>query len=225
MKANIGTFERLARAFLGLTLAGLGAIGFVNPIAQFFFVIVGVYFLFEAATGVCPLYGHLGATKPTQRLSAERLYLVALLGIQLTIAYLWFHAGYGKVTGSFLAELPKTLAFFASKNPYPWFASFLNTIAIPNAGLFGLAVMWGQVFVSIGLAVSAALIVYGDKQWRKAALITSVVALLAGACMNWHFWLASAWTGPGTASSNVAMFWPQMVLAYVWIVRAMEEKG
>lgn len=224
MKANIGNFERLARTFLGLTLLGLAIIGFANPIARLFFGGLGLYFLFEAATGICPLYARLGAAKPSQRLNPERLYLVALLAVQLVLAYLWFHAGYEKVTGSFVADMPKTLAFFASKNPYPWFVSFLNGVAIPNARLFGLAVMWGEVLAGIGLALSAALIVYGDKRWRKAALITSAIALLAGACMNWHFWLASAWTGPGTASSNVAMFWPQMILAYVWIVRYMDER-
>lgn len=224
MKANIGTFERLARAFLGLTLAGLGVIGFVNPIAQFFFVGIGVFFLFEAATGICPLYAHLGAAKPTQRLSAERLYLVALLGIQLVLAYLWFHAGYEKATGTFLADLPKTLAFFASKNPYGWYVSFLNTFAVPNVRLFGLAILWGEVFTGLGLAVSAGLIVYGDKQWRRAGIIVTIIALLTGAAMNKNFWLAAGWTGPGTAASNVAMFWPQLILAYVWIVRYMDER-
>lgn len=224
MKANIGTFERLARTFLGLTLLGLGIIGFTNPIARFFFGGLGVYFLFEAASGMCPLYARLGAVKPSQRLGSEKLYLVALLAIQIVIAYLWFHAGYEKVTGNFLGELPKTLAFFAGQNPYPWFASFLTDVAVPNAKLFGMAVMYGQLLIGLGLAVAAALVVYGDKQWRNTALIVSAAALVAGACMNWHFWLAAAWTGPGTAGSNVAMFWPQMILAYVWIVRAMEEK-
>lgn len=225
MKANIGTFERLARVALGATLLGLAVIGFEQVLAKFFFGALGAYFLFEAATGICPLYARLGATKPAQRLGADKLYLTGLLGIQLVLAYLWFHAGYGKVTGSFAAELPKTLAFFASKNPHPWFASFLTDVAVPNAAVFGMAVMYGQLLIGIGLAVGAALIVYGDAQWRKTALIVSATALLFGACMNKEFWLASAWTSPGSAGSNVAMFWPQLILAYVWIVRAREEKG
>lgn len=225
MKANIDTFERLARVALGLTLLALAIVAFEQVLAKFFFGGLGAYFLFEAATGICPLYARLGATKPTQRLSADKLYLTALLSMQLVLAYLWFHAGYGKVMGSFVGDLPKTLAFFASKNPHPWFASFLTDVAVPNAAAFGVAVMYGQLLIGIGLAVAAGLIVYGDKQWRKTALIVSAAALIAGACMNWHFWLASAWTSPGSATSNVAMFWPQMILAYVWIVRAMEEKG
>ncbi len=224
MKANIGTFERFARAVLGLTLIGLGAIAFTNPLAMFLVILLGAYSLFESATGVCPLYVHLGAAKPTQRLSKEHLYLLGLLAIQILLAYLWFHAGYEKVTGNFVAGMPKTLAYFASNNPHGWYVSFLNNFAIPRAGMFGLAIMWGELLTGVGLAVSAGLIVYGDKQWRRVGMIVTIIALLAGAAMNKNFWLAAGWTSASTSSSNVSMFWPELILAYVWIVRCMEER-
>ncbi len=224
MKTNIGALDRIARLTLGVLILALGVMAFANPIAKLFFSLAGLYFLFEAMSGSCPLYARLGATKPTQRLGDANLYLVAILGVQLVLAYVWFHAGWEKVTGDFVTGMPQTLGYFLSENPYPWFKAFLNAVVIPNATLFGLLVEWGQLLVGFGLAAGALTALYGSPEWRRAGMVLSVAALLSGALMNKEFWLAAGWTGPGTATSNVMMFWPQLILAYVWIVRLSGER-
>lgn len=224
MKTNLGGFERLARVVFGGLLVLLGVIAFANPLAKLFFILAGLYFLFEAMSGSCPLYERLGVAKPTQRLSEANLYFVAVLGVQLVLAYVWFHAGWEKVTGDFVAGMPQTLGYFMSENPYGWYVSYLKAIVVPNATLFGLLVEWGQLLVGFGLAAGVLTALYGSTEWRRAGMVFSVAALLAGALMNKEFWLAAGWTGPGTATSNVMMFWPQLILAYVWCVRLGGER-
>lgn len=222
MAKNLSAFERCVRIALALLFGWLWLYAAVSPLAKVFFFVVSVGALWEGLAGVCPLYSQLGMKKSGDNLSSERLYLLGVLGTQLTLAYLWWHAGWEKVTGTFIADLPKTLEFFASKNPYPFYKNFLLNTALPNADTFGPLVEWGQLLVGIGLALSVALIIYSRSATKHLAWSVSVAALLAGALMNLNFYLAAGWTGPAAAGSNIAMFWPSLVLAYIWLARLRE---
>ncbi|TAL19497.1 DUF2892 domain-containing protein [Patescibacteria group bacterium] len=216
MTKNLNNYERLVRLALALIFGWLWLYAVSTPFAKVFFFVVAVGALWEAAVGSCGLLALLGVKKPSDRLSGEKLFLTGVLGVQLTLAWSWWHAGWEKATGTFLADLPKILEMFASKNPYPLFKNFLLQTALPNADTFGPLVQWGQLLVGLGLALAAAAIIYDHAKTRRLAYGVAIAALISGAVMNANFWLAAGWTGPATAGSNVMMFWPELILIYIW---------
>lgn len=134
--------------------------------------------------------------------------------VQAVIGLEWLRSGYEKLAaGNFVAGMPKTLAFFASKNPTGWYRDFLTTQAIPNAHAFGYAVMWGETLAGIALLVTAGLYLMGASgALERLAQPVASVALLGGAWMSWNFWLAAGWTSPSTDSVNYVMGLIQVVL-------------
>jgi hypothetical protein len=224
---NLDAFERIVRAMLGAFALFAAAALFVNPLARILSAAFGVFAFWECAAGYCPLHAKLGLRKQGDLLAPDVLRLVGLLGIQTVLAYEWFTAGLGKLMNAeFIVGMPKTLGTFASKNPYPAYKEFLLGPALRNAQAFGYAVEWSQVLVGIALAATVAAMLYVKRVAQlRAALATAVLALAAGACMNANFYLAAGWTGAGTKSVNIVMFWVQAILVYVWLhsLRALRE--
>ncbi|KHE71429.1 TQO small subunit DoxD, partial [Halobacillus sp. BBL2006] len=79
-----------------------------------------------------------------------------------------------------------------------WWAAFLETVALPNHELFTFVVMWGEIFVGLGLMLG---------------LLTNAAAL-GGIIMNFAFLFS------GTTSTN-----PQMVLLTIFILVAGVNAG
>ncbi len=217
LKPNIGKLDRFARLVLAGVLLCLAFSAFRNPLVVLLLILGFGWLMTEAILGVCPTYRSLGIKKPSDHLKDGTLFLVGILGVQLTLAYIWWHAGWEKVTGNFAENLPDTLTFFISKNPHSRYVEFLTNVAIPKVELFAQLVQWGQLAIGLGLFLSVIAILYLDKDWKRRGYGLAVIALLAGAVMNANFWFAAGWTGPGTATSNVAMFWPSLILSYIWL--------
>lgn len=216
MKQNLNIFDRFIRIILGAILSFSALLFFENIFAKIIVLLGGLFSLGEALFAKCFLFYHLGVKNKKQSLAKEFLYLLGLAAIQVTIAYEWFTAGWGKLSSSeFVDGIGKTLGFFASQNPFPWYKDFLMGFASRNATLFAYAVEWSQIAIGLVLAVSIVWMVYGKN--RKAPIIASVLALLGGLFMNLNFYLAAGWTGPGSSGINVVMFWTQAVLVYVWL--------
>lgn len=77
--------------------------------------------------------------------------------VRIYLGWAWMTAGWGKITGGFDAS-----GFLggAVGNPvmgpdggavYGWWVSFLESFAIPNAGLFNFLIPWGEFLVGLGL--------------------------------------------------------------------------
>lgn len=226
---NLDTFERAVRAFLGAFALFAAWALFTNPIARLLALSFGVFSFWECAVGHCPLHAKLGMRKPGDLLSSDALRLLGLVGVQTVLAYEWFTAGLGKIMNpEFVVGMAKTLGTFASKNPYPAYREFLLGPALRNAQLFGYAVEWSQVLIGITLVASAAAMLYVKRvEQLRVAIALAVLALAGGALMNANFYLAAGWTGAGTKSVNIVMFWTQAILVYVWLhsLRAMREKS
>ncbi|MED3553404.1 DoxX family membrane protein [Cytobacillus praedii] len=117
--------------------------------------------------------------------------------IRLYVGYSWITAGYGKITEGFNAAgfLQGAVANASGDHPavQAWWASFLEGIAIPNAGLFSFLVAWGELLVGLGLILGC---------------LTTAAAFF-GILMNFSFLFS------GTVSTNA-----QMVLLTIFILIA-----
>jgi len=131
------------------------------------------------------------------------------LVIRLYVGYAWLMAGWGKVrsdawTGDHAGEAIRgfvggALAKSADGGDVTgWYASFLETIVLPNAKVFGFLVAYGELLVGLGL-------IFG--------LLTGIAAFF-GAFMNVSFLFA------GTLSTNPILF----ILA-TWLVLAWKVAG
>lgn len=113
------------------------------------------------------------------------------LGIQ------WIEAGYHKITDGFEAGgfLQGAIAKAGGDHPavQGWYATFLESFAVPNIELFNILIPWGEFLVGLGLILGAA----------------TIPALLAGAFMNLNFLLA------GTTSTNPVLYTAAIILLFV----------
>ncbi|WP_163969401.1 DoxX family protein [Oceanobacillus halotolerans] len=108
--------------------------------------------------------------------------------LRIYIGYQWFTSGFGKITtGGFDASgfLQGAIASAGGDHPavQGWWATFLEAVALPNAGLFSFLVMWGEVLVGAALILG---------------LFTNFAALM-GITMNFAFLFS------GTVSTNAQM--------------------
>ncbi|MCL5784924.1 MAG: hypothetical protein M1142_06260 [Patescibacteria group bacterium] len=142
----------------------------------------------------------------------DKIYLLLIF---LFDGLIWLKSSIGKFqSGNFADSLGGTLAKFASNNPYPWYKSFLQNVAIPNSKIFGLFTQWGEFFSAISIILASIFLLLGTK--NKVVLVLLFLGLLGGMFLNAIFWLASGWTSASTDSLNLLMFVIQTIgLAYV----------
>lgn len=122
--------------------------------------------------------------------------------IRLYLGYSWITAGWHKVADGFDASgfIQGAIAKASGDHPavQTWWASFLESVALPNAKIFSFLVAWGEVLVGIALILG---------------LFTTFAALM-GATMNFAFLFS------GTVSTNA-----QLVLLTVFILVAGANAG
>lgn len=219
MQKNLNRFERAARLIVGIFAAFAAWQLFTNPVARLGAALLAAVAVFEGLAGFCWLHARWGVRSPSNRLSNEYRYLLGLLCVQAAIAYEWGSAGWEKLSNpEFIPNMTKTLGYFASKNPFPWYKDFLAGFAASHAQSFAYAIEFGEASVAVALLASAAAIAYAGMsgRHRKARMLASA-ALAGGLLMNANFYLAAAWTGAGAKGTNVVMFLTQAALLYVWL--------
>lgn len=141
------------------------------------------------------------------------------IAVQLFFGYIWLTAGYEKIAaGKFVDGLAKTLGSFAAKNPFDWYVSYLNNIAIPNSILLGNMVQWGEFLAGI-MVLFGALVYFlsSNFQLRRWLRYGMIVAFLGMCLMNANFYFAAGWTSASTHTVNVLMFWIEFILLLSWI--------
>ena len=138
-------------------------------------------------------------------LKDKRIVSILWAILRIWLGYTWLHAGLVKTQNSswFGAEAGSALAGFLqgaigkATGDHPavqqWFASFLSTIALPNAVFFSYLVVFGEILVGIGLITGT----------------FTVISLLVSAFMNLNYMLA------GASGLNPNMFVVAFVLLYV----------
>lgn len=222
MKPNLQAWDRVARALFGAILAYAAYAFFENPVARVIVALGALFMLAEGAVGVCLLQRRLGIRSIAEGMRKDPILI--LLTIQLVFAYEWWSSGWEKVTNSSFADgLPRTLAAFASQNPFPWVTDFLTGVAIPNAATFAFLVTWGSLAAGIALFAAAAVYAYSkDAEVKRLMVACSLAALVGGMLLNATYYLSAGWTGPGTKGVNVVMFWVQAMLVYAYGSRLTE---
>src|SRR5690625_741332 len=122
--------------------------------------------------------------------------------LRIYVGYQWVTAGWGKAMGGFDASgfIQGAIARAGGENTavQGWWAAFLETVSLPNAGLFSFMVAWGEVLVGIALILG---------------IFTNFAALM-GITMNFAFLLS------GTVSTNA-----QMVILTIFLIIAGYNAG
>lgn len=136
-------------------------------------------------------------------LRENNLVAAILTLLRVYLGWSWMTAGWGKVTGGFDASgfLQGAIANPVMKGEaavYPGWVSFLESFALPNAGLFSVMVAWGEFLVGLGLILGC---------------LTTAAAFFA-MVMNFSFLFS------GTISSN-----PMNILMAVFIAAAGYNAG
>lgn len=137
---------------------------------------------------------------------AARTSLVGLLAVQAILGYEWLMSGLTKVwRGGFPSGLGDELRE-KSEGAAPWYASLLDSVVIPNGGLFGVLIIVGELAIGLTMIATAALWAF---RWtrlsfrgRTGLLAASVVAGVAGILMNINFHLANGSAHPWLVPSD-----------------------
>lgn len=132
----------------------------------------------------------------------NKIFAGVLAFLRIYIGYQWITAGWGKAIGGFDASgfIQGAIASAGGDNPavQGWWATFLEAVALPNAGIFSVMVAWGEVLVGIALILG---------------IFTNFAALM-GITMNFAFLLS------GTVSTNA-----QMVILTIFVIIAGYNAG
>lgn len=144
----------------------------------------------------------------------KNIFDKTLLLILLVIDFIWLKSSYGKFSGGkFVLGMEGTLKKFASENPYPPVKDFLQSVAMPNAPVFGTLTMWGEAMVGITLLISLLWLLF-KKGGNNSALLLLLLGLLGGAFLNGVFYLSSGWMSPSSESLNLLMFTIEVIAAF-----------
>lgn len=138
----------------------------------------------------------------------DQKYLYILFAV---VGYVFLKSGFEKIEGGkFVGGLAGTLEKFASKNPYPFFKNFLETVAIPNSTLFGVMTMWGEFLAGLALVLGSLYLIF-SKGSNKLVYWGLLVSFLGAMLLNGTFYFAAGWTSPSTESLNLVMFFVGLV--------------
>jgi len=141
------------------------------------------------------------------------IFAIVLLLLRIYIGFKWVTAGFGKISsGEF--DAGGFIQMAAESPTVPgWWAAFLETVALPNQGLFSFMVMWGELLVGIALILG---------------IFTNFAALM-GVTMNLSF----LFSGSGLIDAQMAVMTVFIVIAGMnagkfgldrWVVPFIREK-
>lgn len=131
--------------------------------------------------------------------------------INLILGLLWLRSSLGKITGGkFVDALGPTLSKISPTNPYPFFKSFLQSVAIPNAALLGQLTMWGEFLTALSIILASAYLIFFNSKNGLVTLLL-IAGLLGGMFLNTIFWLGFGYTNVSTDGLNLLMFLIELV--------------
>ena len=128
------------------------------------------------------------------------LSVIGFLVMEMIIGYEWFMSGLTKVArGDFTSGLADELAEKA-EGAYAWYASFLDTVVIPNATIFGYLIEIAEILIGVAFIVGPLLWLFArqrvpERLWAPMFLLTAVAAI-GGIFMAINFHLLNGYSHP-----------------------------
>jgi len=116
-----------------------------------------------------------------------QVWPVALLRVYTGVFFAWH--GFGKLSGGNFEDGMRGFLNSKLDSSYPFYRLFLESVVLPNSGLFATIIAWGELLVGLALIVGLA----------------THYAAVAGALLVANFWFAK---GEGIlAGSNHDAIW------------------
>jgi thiosulfate dehydrogenase [quinone] large subunit len=140
-------------------------------------------------------------------LKSSKLAALGWTAMRVWLGVMWIQAGYAKIWGAeaagFMHNNGAGVAGFATHGTaaYSWWASFLHSFVVPNAGAIGVLVAISEF--AIGIALVAGLFTRVAALGSLALLFTYVMSGTASVCA-WYalfaivilvMWRTSSWIG------------------------------
>ncbi|HEX3099731.1 MAG TPA: hypothetical protein VHQ41_02040 [Patescibacteria group bacterium] len=154
----------------------------------------------------------------------KKVSVTWLVLVQFSLALEWLHATTSKwLEPDFIVGINKTLETFAAKTPYHFYSSFLNSVAVPHAQLFGNLIRIGELGVGLTL-LAGGIFLLSKKELPAAAQWLVIIACFGAALMNLNFFLASGWTSPAAWGLNILMATIEIILG-VFYIQALQHQN
>ena len=118
--------------------------------------------------------------------------------LRIYIGLFFLYSAHFKLNPAFFAGLHNKLAYYANHDPLWFYSIFLNRVAVPNAFLFAILIVMGELFAGIFLT---------------AGFITRIAAFVA-IFLNLNYLLAMYWLGPSELGLNLTFIVCGLVLIF-----------
>ncbi len=118
--------------------------------------------------------------------------------LRIYIGIYFLYVVHLKLNPFFFSNLHNKLLYFANHDPLWFYDIFLKHIAIPNAFLFAVLIVMGELFVGIFLTVG---------------FITRVAGLI-GIFLNLNYLFAMFWMSPSELTINLTFIICELVIVF-----------
>lgn len=118
--------------------------------------------------------------------------------LRIYVGLLFLYEVHFKLTPAFFANLRGKLLFFANHGHLWFYNAFLTHFAVPNAFLFALLIIMGELFAGIFLT---------------AGFITKAAALV-GLFLNLNYLFAMYWISPSELGINLTLIICELVIIF-----------
>ncbi len=118
--------------------------------------------------------------------------------LRIYIGLFFLYAAHFKLNPAFFAGLHNKLAYYANHDPLWFYGIFLSRVAVPNAFLFAILIVMGELFAGIFLT---------------AGFITRIAAFTA-IFLNLNYLFAMYWISPSELGINLTFIVCELVIIF-----------
>ena len=118
--------------------------------------------------------------------------------LRIYIGLFFLYAAHFKLNPAFFAGLHNKLAYYANHDPLWFYGIFLSRVAVPNAFLFAILIVMGELFAGIFLT---------------AGFITRIAAFVA-IFLNLNYLFAMYWISPSELGINLTFIVCELVIIF-----------
>jgi thiosulfate dehydrogenase [quinone] large subunit len=118
--------------------------------------------------------------------------------LRIYIGLFFLYAAHFKLNPAFFAGLHNKLAYYANHDPLWFYGIFLSRVAVPNAFLFAILIVMGELFAGIFLT---------------AGFITRIAAFVA-IFLNLNYLFAMYWISQSELGVNLTFIVCELVIIF-----------